>query len=169
METNLHKLKEEPVHSKSIDPTLYRQIIGSLMYLVNTRPNICYATNILSHFMCEPKKIYLMVAKHILRYLHDTIGLGLKYRNVEIKLEGYTDSDWVGCSLNRKSTTECCFSLGSAMVMWFSRKQPTVALSSTEAKYMAASMGAREAVWLRKLLFGLFGKKLDSTMIHCGN
>ena len=139
------------------------------MYLVNTRPYVCYATNVSSHFMCKPKKIHLKVAKHILRYLCGTIGLGLKYKNVEIKLEGYTDSDWAGCSLNWKSTTGCCFSLGSAIVSWFSRKQPTVALSSTEAKYMAASMGAREAVWLRKLLFGLFGKKLDSTVIHCDN
>ena len=107
-----------------------------------------------------------MAAKHVLRYLRGTIGLGLKYRNVEIKLEGYTDSDWAGCSLNRKSTTGCCFSLGSAMVSWFNRKQPTIALSSTEAEYMS---GASEAVWLRKILFGLFGKKLDSTVIHCDN
>ena len=139
------------------------------MVLVNTRLDICYSTNVLSHFMCEPKKIHLMATKHVLRYLRGTIGLGLKYKNVEIKLEGYIDSDWAGCSLNRKSTTGCCFSLGSTMVSWFSRKQPIVALSSTEEKYMAVSMGAHEAVWLRKLLFGLFGKKLDSTVIYCDN
>ena len=78
METNLHKLKEEAIDSKFIDPTLYRQIIGSLMFLVNTRPNIYYSTNVLSHFMCEPKKIHLMAAKHVLRYLRGTIGFGLK-------------------------------------------------------------------------------------------
>lgn len=169
METNLHKLKIEAEDSEPTDPTLYRQIVGSLMYLVNTHPNICYVTNVLSHFMCEPKKIHLMAAKHILRYLRGTIGLGLKYENVEIQLEGYSDSDWAGSTTDRKSTTGCCFSLGSAMISWFSRKQSAVAQSSTEAEYMAASMGAREAVWLRKLLFGLFGKTLNSTIIHCDN
>ncbi|GLJ30415.1 hypothetical protein SUGI_0601930 [Cryptomeria japonica] len=127
-----HKLKSEAVDSEPIDPTYYRQIIGSLMYLVNTRPDICYATNVLSHFMCEPKKIHLMVAKHILRYLCGTIGLGLKYKNVEIQLQGYSDSDWAGSSIDRKSTTGCCFSLGSAMIFWFSRKQSAVAQSSTD-------------------------------------
>lgn len=93
METNLHKLKSEAVDSEPTNPTYYRQIIGSLVYLVNTRPDICYVTNVLSHFMCEPKKIHLMAAKHILRYLRGTIGLGLKYKNVEIQLQGYSDSD----------------------------------------------------------------------------
>ena len=92
------------------------------MYLVKTRPDIFYATNVLSHFMCEPKKIHSMAAKHILRYLCGTIGLGLKYKNVEIKLEGYIDSNWASCSINYKSTIECCFSLGSEMISWLSRK-----------------------------------------------
>ena len=168
METNLHKRKEAS-KSEDIDPTLFKQIIGSLMYLVNSRPDICYATNVLSHFMCKPKKIHLMAEKHILRYLRGSIGFGLKYEKVEINLEGYTDSDWAGCSSNRKSTTGCCFSLGSAMISWFSIKQPVIALSSTEAEYVVASMGAREAVWLRKLLIGLFGKPLKPTVIHCDN
>ena len=92
------------------------------MYLVNTRPDICYATNVLSHFMCESKKIHLMTAKHILRYLRGKIGLGLKYEKFELQLQVYTDSDWAGDSTDRKSTTGCCFSLGLAMISWFSKK-----------------------------------------------
>ncbi|XP_057826547.2 uncharacterized mitochondrial protein AtMg00810-like [Cryptomeria japonica] len=146
METNLHKLKVEAEESEPIDPTLYREIVGSLMHLVNTRLDICYATNVVSHFMCEPKKIHLMAAKHILRYLRGSIGFGLNYEQVEINLQGYSDFDWAGSTTDRKSTTGCCFNLGSAMISWFSRKQSAVALSSTEAEYMAASMGAREAI-----------------------
>lgn len=169
METNLKKLKEATEDSENVDPTLYRQMIGSLMYLVNTRPDICYAVNALSQFMCEPKQTHLVAAKHILRYLSGTIGYGLKYAKTELNLSGYTDSDWAGNSENRKSTSGCCFTLRSAMISWFSRKQSSVAQSSTEAEYIAASMGAREVVWLRKLLFGLFGKHLPPTIIYCDN
>ena len=83
METNLHKLKEVVAESPSIDSTLYRQKIGSLMYLVNTRPNICYAVNASSPFMCEPKEIHLVAVKHIMRYLQGTLNLGLKYKKVD--------------------------------------------------------------------------------------
>ena len=93
MEINLHKLKDEMNKSEDADPTYYRQIIGSLMYLVNTRPYICYATHTLSQFMCAPKKIHLHAAKYILRYLKDTIGMGIKYDKVNIELHGYSDFD----------------------------------------------------------------------------
>ena len=82
-----------------------------------------------------------------------------------------TDSDWAGSVEDRKSTSGCCFSLGSAVISWFSRKQSSVALSSTEAEaeYIAACMAAREVVWLRKLLAGLFGHMLEPTVIRCDN
>ena len=82
METNLHKLKEAIAESPSIDSTLYRQMIGSLMYLVNTRPGICYAVNALSQFMCEAKEIHLVAVKYIIRYLQGTLNFGLKYEKV---------------------------------------------------------------------------------------
>lgn len=119
--------------------------------------------------MSEPRQIHLVASKHILRYLRDTIGYGLKYDDVDLNLHGYIDSDWAGSVIDWKSTLGCCFSLGSAMISWFNRKQSSVALSSIEAKYIAVSMGTREAVWLRKLLVGLFGQSLDPTIIHCDN
>ena len=94
METNLHKLKEAIAKSPSIDSTLYRQMIRSLMNLVNTRPDICYAINALSQFMCEPKEINLVAIKHIMRYLQGTLNFGLKYDKVGLDLHGFTDSDW---------------------------------------------------------------------------
>ena len=99
MEVNLHKLKDDMNKSKPADPTYYRQIIGSLMYLVNTCPDICYATHTLSQFMCAPKKIHLHVAKYILRYLKGTTGMGIKYDRDNIELHGYSDSDWARSSV----------------------------------------------------------------------
>ena len=116
METNLHKLKEAVTESPSIDSTLYRQMIRSFMYLVNTRPDICYAVNALSQFMCEPKEIHLVAIKHIMRYLQGTLNLGLKYEKVALDLHGFTDSDWGGSVKDRKSISGCCFSLGSALI-----------------------------------------------------
>ena len=82
---------------------------------------------------------------------------------------GYTDVDWAGSTTDKKSTSGCCFSLGSGVVSWFSRKQKFVALSSAEAEYIAASMATCEAIWLRKLLVASFGQKIESTVIHCDN
>jgi hypothetical protein len=170
MVTNLKKLSVSSSDSDEIDPTLYRQLIGSLMYLVNTRPDICYAVSALSQFMSQPRQTHWIVAKHVLRYLRGTVGHGLRYTSsIDMRLQGYTDSDWAGSAVDRKSTSGCCFTLGSAMVSWCSRKQTSVALSTAEAEYIALSVAVREAVWLRKLLADLFGHVLDSTVIHCDN
>ena len=92
------------------------------MYLVNTHPDIYYATNTLSQFMCTPKKIDLMAAKHILRYLRGTIGMEIQYDQVKINIHDFLDSDWAGSSTKHKSTLGYCFSLGSMMISWFSKK-----------------------------------------------
>ena len=146
-----------------VDATMYRQMIGSLMYLMNTRPYICFVVNTLRH-------VQLMVAKNILRYLKGIVYYGIKYEvNQKINLDGYVDSDWVGSSIDRKSTSGCCFSMGSGVISWFSRKQSYVALSIAEVEYVAACSASCEAVWLRKLLSDLFDLQLDSTCIYCDN
>jgi hypothetical protein len=120
--------------------------------------------------MVEPRHFHWVAAKHVLRYLCGTVGYGLRYvSGGEVRLQGYTDSDWAGSAVDRKSTSGCCFSLGSTMISWFSRKQTSVALSTTEAEYIAASVASREAVWLWKLLAGLFDQELETTLIHCDN
>lgn len=94
MEANLKKLHEVAACSDLVDPTMYRQLIGSLMYLVNTRPDICYVVNTLSQFMSEPRQIHFVAAKHILRYVHGTLGCGLKHTSCGgLKLQGFFDSD----------------------------------------------------------------------------
>ena len=90
MESNLKLLSD--ASSEAVDATMYLQMIGSLMYLTNTRPNICFAVNTLSQFLTDPIHVHLIAAKHILRYLKGTIDYGLKYEvNQKIKLEGYMD------------------------------------------------------------------------------
>ena len=119
--------------------------------------------------MVEPHHIHWIGAKNLLRYLRGTITYGLRYTAGDVRLFGYTDADWAGNVDDRKSTSGCCFSLGSASISWMSRKQKSVALSTTEAKYIAASMASCDAVWLRKLFSELFGFTLDTTVILCDN
>ena len=118
---------------------MYHHMIGSLMYLTNMIPDICFVVNTLSQFLIDLRHVYLIVAKHILRYIKGTVDYGLKYEvNQKINLEHYVDSDWEGSATDRKSTSGCCFSMGSGVIFWFSRKQSYVALSTTEAEYVTA-------------------------------
>ena len=86
-----------------------------------------------------------------------------------VLLHGYVDSDWAGSSVDQKSTSGYCFNIGSTMTSWSSRKQGSIAQSIAKAEYIAASDASREAVWLRKLLLGLFQEKLETTVSHCDN
>jgi hypothetical protein len=140
------------------------------MYLVNTRPDIFFPVNTLSQYMFEPRSVHMVGEKHVLRYVVRTVDFGLDYvRGDGVSLVGYTDSDWAGCATDRKSTSGCYFSLGSGLVSWFSRKQKSFTLSSVEAEYMAASQASCKAIWLRKMLVGLFGQEKSPTVIHCDN
>ena len=117
------------------------------MYLVNTRPYICYAMNRLSQAMVKPTKLFWKASRHVLRYLRGTSNYGIWYRQTnEVKLHGFRDADWAGNPTERKSTSGGIFTIGSTTVSWYSRKQISVALSSVEAKYMATSQAACEAI-----------------------
>jgi hypothetical protein len=111
METKLKLLVD--TSSDLIDATLYRHIIGSLMYLMNTRPDICFAVNTLSQFLVEPRCVHLVAAKHVMRYLKGTMDYGLNYDgDHDFTLSGYTDEDWAGSVADRKITFECYFQFG---------------------------------------------------------
>eukprot|EP00253_Pinus_taeda_P016588 PITA_16588 len=124
----------------------------------------------LSQAMVKPTKLFWKAGKHVLRYLRGTSGYGLWYRQEdEVKLCGFTDADWAGSPTDRNSTSRGIFSIGSKAVSWYNRKQISVALSSAEAEYMAASLAACEAIWMRKILVGLFRSHLEPTVIYCDN
>jgi hypothetical protein len=108
--------------------------------------------------------------KYVLRYNVGTVDYGLDYvRGDGVSLVGYTDSDWAGCAADRKISSGCCFSLGSRLVSWFIRKQKSVALSSAKVDYMVTNQDSCEAIWLRKMLVGLFGQEMSPTIIHYDN
>jgi hypothetical protein len=140
------------------------------MYLMNTRPDICFSVNTLSQFLVEPRCVHLVAAKHVMRYLKGTIDYGLSYDgDHDFTLSGYTDADWVGSVSKRKRTSGCCFSLGSAMISWQSRKQSSIVLSTVEAEYIATCSASCKAIWLRKLLTGLSNLEMRETLILCDN
>ncbi|XP_042944487.1 uncharacterized mitochondrial protein AtMg00810-like [Carya illinoinensis] len=122
---------------KKVDASTYRSLVGSLLYLCNTRLDILFATSMLSRFMQCPSQIHFGTAKRVLRYLQGTIGLGMWYKkSSSIKLVGFTDNDWTGSSDDMRSTSGYCFGLGSAMLSWSSKKQGYVAQSTAEAEYV---------------------------------
>jgi hypothetical protein len=114
MMMNLKKMNEASSDSDDIDPNVYRQLIGSLMYLVNTRPDICYAMNGLSQFMIQPIQTQWITTENVLIYLRGTVRYGLRYSSsVDLSLQGYVD--WAGSIVDQKRTSGCCFTLGSRL------------------------------------------------------
>eukprot|EP00253_Pinus_taeda_P034065 PITA_34065 len=137
---------------------------------VNTQPDLCFAVNQLSQAMVQPTKLFWKKVKHVLRYLKGTSQYGLWYKQTEgVKLQGFTNADWAGSPSDQKSTSRGIFNLGSTAVSWYIRKQRSVALSSIEAEYMAASQAACEKIWMWKILVGLFDQRMDPTVIYCDN
>lgn len=147
----------------------YRQLIRALMFLVNTRSDICFVVNAMSQFVTEPLHAQWVVSKQVFRYLHGTINLGLRYTSKDVRLNGYTDVDWDGNVIDRKRAFGCYFSFGSSMISWMSRKQNFVALSMAKVEYVFSGMASCEVVWLRKLFEDLFEKILDTIVIYCDN
>lgn len=155
--------------AEKVDATLYRKLIGSLIYL-NTRPDITQSVSLLSRFMNEPSKNHFTAAKRILRYLKGTKNQGIEFKKENnFNLVGYTDSDWAGSLVDRKSTLGYIFCLGTNIISWSSRKQRSIALSSAQAEYIAAADAACEAIWLRRILKDLMFEQQEPTTIHCDN
>eukprot|EP00253_Pinus_taeda_P007023 PITA_07023 len=149
------KLSKED-SSKDFDPSLYKSIVGSLMYLTATRPDIMFDVSLISRFMERPKEAHWQAAKRILRYVKGTKSFGILYNVSEHSdLVGYTDSDWAGSVDDRKSTSGYVFHMGSETISWASKKQSIVALSTAEAEYVAATAAACQVVWMRRMLRSL--------------
>ncbi|XP_074096337.1 uncharacterized protein LOC141525676 [Cotesia typhae] len=129
----------------------YREIIGALMYIsVATRPDISNTISRLAHFVKSPRKCHWLAAKRVLRYLAGTMSAGFVYSKVDKALVGYSD-DWGGCTVDRRSYSGYVFLFSGAAISWRSQKQRTVALSSTEAKYVSLAEATKEALYLQSL------------------
>ncbi|XP_017428726.1 uncharacterized mitochondrial protein AtMg00810-like [Vigna angularis] len=124
---------------KVVEQKMYRGMIGSLLYLTASRSDIMHSVCLCARFQSQPKESHLTTVKRILKYLKGTKNLGLWYPNgSNIFLEGYSDSDFGSCKLDRKSTSGTCHLLGCSLVFWHSKNQACVALSTTQAEYIAA-------------------------------
>lgn len=158
METKLHVSKDE----NNVDEVFpYQQMIGSLMYLaVLTRPDIAFAVGFLSQFNNSYTKQHCSYVKRILRYLKKTKRHGLKFSaDGNAVIEGFVDADWGGNTIDRRSYTGFCFTLSGCVISWETKKQKTVALSSSEAEYMALTEACKESLYLRNLQFEITNKK----------
>jgi hypothetical protein len=154
-----------------VDKTLYRSIVGSLRYLVHTRPDIAFAVGYVSRFMEAPTTEHWSAVKHLLRYIAGTRSYGCVYRRGEEAMEliGYSDADHAGDCDDRKSTSGVFFFLGQSPVSWQSQKQRVVALSTCEAEYIAGATAACQGVWLSRLLSDLVNAKVVAPLIYIDN
>ncbi|GJX59951.1 retrovirus-related pol polyprotein from transposon TNT 1-94 [Tanacetum coccineum] len=152
------------------DPSLYRTIVGSLVYLTVTRPNISYVVHIMSRFVSAPTTVHWDAVLHILRYLGGTQFQTLMFPSMSaLDLRAYCDSDWAGDGVSRKSTTGFCIFLGDSLISWKSKKQDVLFKSSTEAEYHAMEVTTSEIVWLCWLLADMGVHISHATPLYCDN
>lgn len=165
------KLRKES-DGKAVDPTMYKSTVGSLRYLVNTRPDLAYSVGYVSRFMEKPTTEHWAAVKHVLRYISGTIDTGCWFARKgteELSLIGFSDSDMAGDLDDRKSTTGVLYMLGKSLISWQSQKQKVVALSSCEAEYIAATTAACQGIWLTRLLAELIGEEPGQTVMKVDN
>ncbi|XP_072066676.1 secreted RxLR effector protein 161-like [Arachis hypogaea] len=160
----LTKGGREPLPSN----TEYRKLIGQLLYLANTRPEISFAIGKLSQFVEAPTDVHFKAAIRILKYIKGAPANGIFFpASVNITVTGFSDSDWAACPDTRRSTTAYCFYVGSSIVSWKSKKQTTVAASSAEAEYRELASATREAIWIKKILLDLQLELKQPVSIYC--
>jgi hypothetical protein len=154
---------------KSVDQKVYRSMIGSLLYLCASRPDIMLSVCMCARFQADPKEIHLRAVKRIMRYLVNTPYFVLWYpRGSTFDLIEYSDADYAGCKVDRKSTSGTCQFLGRSLVSWASKKQNSVALSTTEAEYIATGHCCAQLLWMRQTLRD-YGYKLSKVPLLCDN
>lgn len=155
---------------EDVDETEYRRNIGCLRYLLHTRPDLAFAVGLLSRYMHKPKKSHAVALKQVLRFLKGSTGYGLTFKRAKkTELVGYCDSSHNIDEDDGRSTTGHIFYLNDCPITWCSQKQETVALSSCEAEFMAATEAAKQAIWLQDLLGKVLGRETDRVKVCVDN
>jgi hypothetical protein len=154
---------------KSVDQKVFRSMIGSLLYLCASRPDIMLSVCMCARFQANPKECHLKVVKRIFRYLVHTLNLGLWYpKGSTFDLLGYSDSDYAGCKVDRKSTTGTCKFLSRSLVSWTSKKQNSVALFTAKAEYVVAGACCAKHLWMKQTLSD-YSCKFSKIPLLCDN
>ncbi|XP_073270460.1 uncharacterized protein [Primulina huaijiensis] len=154
--------------AENVDNTLYRSIIGSLLYLTESCPDIMFSLCLCARYQSNPKISHLKAVKH-LRYIAGTIDLGLWYTHeTNSNLVGFSDADWAGDLDDRKSTSGGCFYLGNNLISWHSRKQNCVSLLTAESEYVAAGSGCTQLLWMNQMIED-YGLKSEPLVMYCDN
>ena len=154
---------------KHVDITSYRGMIGSLLYITASRPDIMFATCLCARFQDNPKESHLIIVQRIFKYLKGTPNHGIWYpKGTGSDLIGYTDSDFAGFGIDRKSNSGSCQFLGRRLVSWYSKKQHFVSTSTAEAEYIAVGSFCAQILWIRNQLRD-YGLLLNKIPIFCDN
>jgi hypothetical protein len=128
-------------------------MIGSLLYLTASRPDISFSVGVCARIQANPKESHLTTVKRIIKYVKDTLLYDIWYsRETNLVVVGYSDADWAGNADDRKSTSGGCFYVGNNLMAWMSKKQASISLSTTEAKYIAAGSCCTQLLWMKTLL-----------------
>ncbi|GKB31274.1 retrovirus-related pol polyprotein from transposon TNT 1-94 [Tanacetum coccineum] len=160
---------DEDLQGKQVDATLYRGMIGSLMYLTSSKPDLIYAVCLCARYQAKPTEKHLQAVKWIFRYLKGTINMGLWYsKDTGMYLTAYADADHAGCQDTRRSTSGSAQFLGDKLVSWSSKKQKCTAISSTEAEYIALSGCCAQILWMRSQLTD-YGFQFNKIPLYCDN
>jgi hypothetical protein len=156
--------------SKEVEQTMYRSMIGNLLYATATRPDIMHAICQVGRFQASPKVSHLLAVKRIFRYLKGTSDFGLWYPiGNQLDLHAFTDVDWVGCVDDRKSTSGATFFLGGCLLSWSSKKQSTMSLSTAEGEYIAASNCGTQVIGMKQILEDIHIHYNTHIPIYCDN
>lgn len=152
-----------------VDQTKYKSMIGSLMYLTASRPNLLFAVCMCARYQSKPTKKHLEAVKRIYRYLQGTIHMGLRYpKDTFMALMAYSDADHAGCQDTRRSTSGAAQFLGEKLVRWSSKKQMCTSISSIEAEYIAMSLCCAQILWMRSQLSD-YGFVFNKVSMYCDN
>ena len=147
-----HRLSEA-LGEKKVDQKMYQRLVGRLIYLAHTRPDIAYSVSVISQFMHDPREIHLQAAYRVLHYLKAHLGKGILFKKTsDIALAIHTDADFARSPLDKRSTTVYCTFLRVNLVSWRSKKQNVVARSSAEVEFRAMAVGVCELLWVKIIL-----------------
>jgi hypothetical protein len=163
------KLSKDDI-SLDVDQRTYRSMIGSLLYITTSHPDIMQVVGMVGRYHYAPKQSHLVAITRILKYLKGTMTYGLWYlKNHNLHLTSYSDEDWANCVNERKSTSGGAFFLGNSLVAWLSKKQGSISLSTTEEEYIASATCCTQILWMIQTLAEMKVTYTDPIPLHCDN